>query len=66
MAITLAITTAAGQNLAHYRLQQGSPLRLAAVDKVYYLLADDMGLAPPNIQANRAGNDLFVQFADGE
>ena len=59
MANTLTLTTASGQTLARHSLGQ-SPLRIQAVDNVYYQLNDDNGLAIQNVQAGRAGNDLLI------
>ena len=61
MANTLTLTTASGQTLARHNISQ-SPLRIQAVDNVYYQLSDDNGLAIQNVQAGRAGNDLIISI----
>ncbi|QMT39925.1 Ig-like domain-containing protein [Neisseria shayeganii] len=64
MAATLTIVNQHGQTLAAHRLGN-TPLSIRAQDQVQYQLAGEGGLAPANVEAARAGNDLLVRI-DGE
>ncbi|MDO4695057.1 MAG: hypothetical protein Q4A62_10660, partial [Eikenella sp.] len=61
MAATLTIVNQYGQTLASHRLGN-TPLNLRAQDQVQYRLAGEDGLAPANVEAARAGNDLLVNI----
>ncbi|QMT39930.1 right-handed parallel beta-helix repeat-containing protein [Neisseria shayeganii] len=64
MATTLTIVNQHGQTLAAHRLGN-TPLSIRAQDQVQYQLAGEGGLAPANVEAARAGNDLLVHI-DGQ
>ncbi|QMT39929.1 Ig-like domain-containing protein [Neisseria shayeganii] len=64
MAATLTIVNQHGQTLAAHRLGN-TPLSIRAQDQVQYQLAGEGGLAPANVEAARAGNDLLVHI-DGQ
>ncbi|MFC2305246.1 MAG: hypothetical protein ACFNT5_08785, partial [Cardiobacterium hominis] len=48
-----------GTILGHYILD-GTPLTIAAVNDVFYQLGDEYGLALPDVQGVRHGDDLWV------
>ena len=55
----LTLKTADGAILGHYILD-GTPLTIAAVNDVFYQLGDEYGLALPDEQGVRHGDDLWV------